>query len=258
MTVRSEDPNNPDVVAATIVDGRGHAVAFTTGENQYSKIVGLTLTGATQGIYCQGSSPMIHNCRIVDNAEAGIKLWESSNPTIVNCIIAGNGGDGVEMWAEKTGRNLPVNFADIVWCTIIGNRASGTNGGEPTIINSIVYSNGVDPTTAQIVSDEAIVNYSNVEGGFTGMGNIDADPGFITAGLWADPADPTLPATPGDPEAVWVHGDYHLKVDSPCVDAGDPAFSLEGIWTDVDGQPRIVGGITDIGCDEVLQSAGTR
>jgi parallel beta-helix repeat protein len=258
VRVRSEDPNNPDVVATTVIDGRSHAVAFTSGEDENSKLVGLTLTGATQGIYCRGSSPMIRSCCIVDNVEAGIKLWESSNPTIVNCVIAGNGSDGIEMWAVKDGRNLPVNFADVVWCTILGNRGSGIHGGEPTIVNTIVYSNGVDPATDQIVSDAAIVNYSNVEGGFAGMGNIDADPGFITVGLWTDPADPTVPATSGDPEAIWIHGDYHLKLDSPCVDAGDPAFGLEGIWTDVDGQPRVVGGRSDIGCDEVLQPTSAK
>ena len=219
---------------------------------------GLTITGATQGIYCRGSSPMIRNCCIVDNVEAGMKLWESSNPMIVNCIIAGNGGDGIEMWAVKDGRNLPINFADIVWCTVIGNRGSGINGGEPTIVNTIVHSNGVDPTTDQIACVVPIVSYCDVEGGFEGLGNIDVDPGFVTAGLWTDPLDPTLPSTPGDPEAVWIHGDYHLKLNSLCVDAGDPAFSLEGIWTDVDGQPRVVGGSSDIGCDEVSQPTSTR
>jgi parallel beta-helix repeat protein len=258
VIVRSEDPNNPDIVATTVIDGGSYAVAFTSGENEDSMLSGLTITGATQGIYCRGSSPMIRNCCIVDNVEAGIKLWESSNPTIVNCIIAGNGGDGIEMWAVKDGRNLPINFADIVWCTIIGNRGSGINGGEPIIINTIIYSNGLDHATTQIACDAAVVSYCDVEGGFDGIGNIDTDPDFATTGFWINPNDPTLPATPGDPAAVWIHGDYHLKLDSACIDAGDPEFTLDGIWTDVDGQPRFVGGSSDIGCDEVLQPTSTR
>ena len=255
VTVRSEDPNDPNVVAATVIDGGMQAVAFTAGEDANSALVGLTLTGATQGIYCRDSSPTIRNCRIVDNVEAGIKLWESSNPTLVNCVIAGNGGDGVEMWAEKSGRAMAVNFAHIVWCTIIGNGGSGIHGGNPIIVNTIVYSNSVDPATAAITCDAAVVSYCDVEGGFAGVGNIDADPGFVTAGRWTNPTDPTLPATPGNPTAVWVHGDYHLRSDSPCVDAGDPGFGLDGILTDVDGQPRVVGGRADIGCDEVSQLA---
>jgi parallel beta-helix repeat protein len=257
VTVRSENPNDPGVVAATVIDGGSQAVAFTTGEGENSKLVGLTLTGATQGVYCRGSAPTIRNCCIVDNVEAGIKLWDSSNPTIVNCVIAGNGGDGIEMWASKSGRNIAVNSAHIVWCTIVGNSGSGIHGGEPVIVNTIVYSNGVNPTTDQIACDAAIVGYCDVEGGMDGTGNIDADPGFVTAGLWADPVDPTLPATPGDPAAVWIHGDYHLRSDSPCVDAGDPTFIPDGTWTDIDGQPRVIGGSSDIGCDEVLESADT-
>jgi parallel beta-helix repeat protein len=257
VTIRSEDPNDSAVVAATVIDGGAQAVSFTAGEDANSTLAGFTLTGASQGVYCRDSSPTIHNCRIVDNVEAGIKLWESSNPTIVNCVIAGNGGDGIEMWAAKSGRVVAVNFALIVWCTIIGNGSSGIHGGNPVIVNTIVYSNGVDPATDAITCDAPVVRYCDVEGGFVGMGNIDADPGFVTVGHWVDPTDPTQPATPGDPVVVWVHGDYHLRPDSPCVDAGDPAFSLDGLSTDVDGQPRVVGERADIGCDEVSHSADT-
>jgi parallel beta-helix repeat protein len=253
LMIRSEDPNDPNVVAATVIEGRAQAVAFTTGEDANSALVGFTLTHASQGIYCRGSSPTIHNCCIVDNVEAGIKLSENSNPTIVNCVIAGNGGDGIEMWAAKNGRIVESNFAFVVWCTIVGNGRNGIQGGEPVILNTIIYYNGRDPVTAQIACDAAFVSYCNVEGGFAGMGNIDADPKFITTGLWTAPNDPTLPAIPGDPVAVWIHGDYHLQSDSPCIDTGDPTFNLDGIWTDVDGQPRVVGESTDIGCDEVSQ-----
>jgi len=99
VTIRSEDPNDPAVVAATIIDGGVQAVAFTAYEDANSVLAGFTLTGATHGIYCQGSSPTIRNCKVLDNAEAGVKLWETdaANPRFANCIIAGNGGAGIEM-----------------------------------------------------------------------------------------------------------------------------------------------------------------
>ena len=253
VTVRSEDPNDPAVVAATVIDGGAQSVSFNAGEDAASVLAGFTVAGATRGIYCQGASPTIRNCRVVDNVEAGIKLWESSNPTIVNCVIAGNGGDGIEMWATKSGRMVPYNFATIAYCTIVGNGGSGVLGSKPILANTIVCSNGVDPTTAQIAADAPVVNYCDVEGGFSGTGNIDVDPGFVLPGHWADPTDPTLPATPGDPAAVWIHGDYHLRADSPCIDAGDPASGTAETSTDIDGQPRIVGGRADIGCDELSQ-----
>jgi parallel beta-helix repeat protein len=252
VTVRSENPNDPAVVAATIIAGGVHGVAFTGSEDANSALAGFTVTGAIQGIYCQGSSPAICNCRIVDNIEAGMKLWESSNPTVVNCILAGNGGDGVEMWAQKNGRGRTVapNSANIAWCTIVGNGGSGVRGGLPLIVNTIVYDNGVDSVIAQITGEAPDVTYCDVKGGFIGTDNIDVVPGFITPGYWADPTDPELPAVPDDPAAVWVHGNYHLRQDSPCVDAGVAEEIFGWVATDIDGDSRTVGERPDIGCDE--------
>ncbi len=62
------------------------------------------------------------------------------------------------------------------------------------------------------------VTYTNVEGGFPGIGNIDADPLFI------------------DPD----NGDYRLSSGSPCIDAGDNTAVPEDITTDLDGNPRFL------------------
>jgi hypothetical protein len=77
VTVRSEDPNDPGVVTATVIDGGMQAVAFTAGEDPNSVLAGFTVTGAAQGIYCRRSSPTIRNCWIVANAETGVRLWET-------------------------------------------------------------------------------------------------------------------------------------------------------------------------------------
>jgi hypothetical protein len=132
VTVRSQDPCDPAVVEATIIEGLTEAVTFSRGEDANSVLAGFTITGATRGIFCQASSPTIRNCRIVANVEAGIKLEANCSPTIVNCVIAGNGGDGVEMWAPRGGRIIPQNYATIVHCTIVGNRACGIRGGRPS------------------------------------------------------------------------------------------------------------------------------
>ena len=50
-------------------------------------------------------------------------------------------------------------------------------------------------------------------------------------------------------------GDYHLRPDSPCIDAGDPNYVAEPNETDMDGQPRIIGGRVDMGADEVVIAA---
>ena len=44
-------------------------------------------------------------------------------------------------------------------------------------------------------------------------------------------------------------GDYHLASGSPCIDAGDPASTLDH---DVAGQARPQGSGPDIGADEAM------
>ncbi len=67
-----------------------------------------------------------------------------------------------------------------------------------------------------------MVTYSDVEGGWPGEGNIDADPLFVG----------------GD--------DFHLRTGSPCIDAGADA----GVYTDTDGDVRPYGAGFDMGADE--------
>ncbi|HSV99134.1 MAG TPA: right-handed parallel beta-helix repeat-containing protein [Sedimentisphaerales bacterium] len=239
VILRSEDPNDPNVVATTILHGGSVAVSFTAGEGPDSVLAGLTITGATQGIFCSGAAPTILNCRIGENTEAGIKLWVGSDPTIANCIIEGNGGAGIEMWASKAGRLVTYNFATIDHCTIVGNHG-GIDGGKPTVTNSIVRYNSPCGTKFQIAGDTPTVTYCNVEGGFPGTVNIDLDPRFVQPGSWVEL----------DGRPVWMGGDYHVRPDSPCIDAGDPDFRTDVIGADIDGDPRILGGRTDIGCDE--------
>lgn len=43
-------------------------------------------------------------------------------------------------------------------------------------------------------------------------------------------------------------GDFHLGAISPCINAGDPTFQPKG--TDIDGEPRVLGGIADLAADE--------
>jgi hypothetical protein len=48
----------------------------------------------------------------------------------------------------------------------------------------------------------------------------------------------------------WTDGDYHLLLDSPCIDAGDPNYIAGPNETDLDGEPRVIGGRIDMGVYE--------
>ncbi len=246
LTVRSTNPNDPNIVASTVVHGSNRAVTFSGGEDANCVLAGLTVTGANNGIYCSGAFPNIINCRIVGNKGPGIKLWNQSKPTFINCIIAGNAGAGIEMWASATGRFIPYNYVKIANCTIVSNFKQGIWGGKPTITNSIIYGNGYGGNFKQIDGLDAIATYSNIRGSWPSEGNIDADPQFIQPGYWDENG---TPANLNDD--IWIDGDYHLQSSSPCINAGDPAFTTDVIETDIDGEARIIAGRVDMGCDEV-------
>jgi parallel beta-helix repeat protein len=255
LTIRSTDPDNPAVVAATVIASESQAATFSSGEDANCVLAGLTITGAETGVYCLEASPTIANCRIEDNGGAGIELRDGCNPTITRCEISSNAGPGIAMWAKHSGRTSVYNYPTITNCiiaanhefgisggvptitncTIVANWPSGISSSKPTITNSIVYYNYNRSFDAvQIESDLAIVTYTDVQGGWPGEGNIDGVPCFAEPGFWS------LNGTPIDTNyAFWVRGDYHLRspigrwdpdsqawvldlVASPCIDAGNP------------------------------------
>jgi len=239
LTLSSTNPEDPDIVAATIIDGGGRVVTLANGEDAGCILSGFTITGGSRGIYCTASSPTIENCSIEYNRGAGIELYSDGNPTLNNCRIIANGGSGIEMRPLRSGRFTYYNspkmnncivaangghglirgIPTITNCTIAGNLKSGIQDSIPTINNSIIYFNG--DGFSQIVNSTGTVTYSNIQGSYRGEGNIDADP------LFADPDK----------------GDYHLKseigrwnpfsetwfsddVTSPCIDTGDPGSAV--------------------------------
>ncbi|MEW6607183.1 MAG: choice-of-anchor Q domain-containing protein [bacterium] len=115
-------------------------------------------------------------------------------------------------------------------CTISGNSADCSGGGiccysvSPTVVNSILWGDTPDEI---YLSDSSIdITYSDIQGGYAGEGNIDADPLFVGA------------------------GDYHLTPDSPCIDTGT---STGAPPDDIDGDIRPQGPAYDMGSDEYVE-----
>jgi predicted outer membrane repeat protein len=158
ITIRSTDPNDPNVVLATVIDceNSGRGFYFHSGEEANSIVSGLRITNGYVlkanggGICCIGSSPTIEKCVIMDNRVQGSDCFypggsgcsvygggvycASSNAVIIGCRISNNttsGGDadGAEIDAGHAygggiyGSNN--SYLKIDRCTITGNIASG-------------------------------------------------------------------------------------------------------------------------------------
>ncbi len=211
------------------------------------------------GISCwENSNPTIINCTISENTAAvdlggggGISCWDNCSPTITNCNISGNevesdgsgGGIYVQASSSPTITNCLISdnvtsiqaaaiFAfggntTITNCTISGN--SATQSG--VLIHNTTLTNCILRNDVPFEIDDngnLVVTYSNIQGGWAGVGNIDADP------LFEDPDGPD-----DDPD-TWEDNNYHIISGSPCIDAADNTAVPKGVVTDLDGNPRFI------------------
>ncbi len=164
IVLTSIDPTDPNVVAATIIDGNasGSVVTFSGTETSACQLTGFTIrngntTGSGGGIYGGGTNATILNCVITGNyaGDNGGGLLNCHGP-ITNCTITGNtaldyhGGGLYNCDGAITNCTISGNIANqnggglyhctgsITNCTIFGNIASGWNdlGG------GLVFCNG--------------------------------------------------------------------------------------------------------------------
>ena len=94
LTLRSADPNDPNVVAATIIAGHRPAplATFSSREEETSVLSGLTLTGGTAGVYCEAASPTIAKCTIGGAGPVAVEIWygyEPARPHVIDCNVLG-------------------------------------------------------------------------------------------------------------------------------------------------------------------------
>lgn len=151
-------------------------------------------TSVGRGIFCNASTVEISNSLISHNSTAGVSLYYS--PCIIDgCTIANNGG----------------TYGAVAW----------NDNASLDIINTIVWGNTDPQLSENSLAPGSQIAFCDIQGGYTGTGNIDADPLFADASV----------------------GDYHLQPGSPCIDTADNTAVTDP--NDLDGLLRIVDGNCD-------------
>jgi hypothetical protein len=94
LTLRSTDPNDPAVVASTVINiedlYQGSVLTLSGSRNRVYVLDGLTITGGQASISCCNISPTIRNCIVGSNGTNAIEFWkEYEPPTIIDCTIIG-------------------------------------------------------------------------------------------------------------------------------------------------------------------------
>jgi hypothetical protein len=187
------------------------------------------------GMDFRSSRVVVSSTEISQSTVRGISMSSCFEAVLDHCLITGNGSNSYGYEAMSFRDTLPI----IRNCTIVGNTNSRDRiGSLPPIpadaekagrvVNSILWNNRY---VAETLLPQCLVQFSDIQGGWPGEGNIGVDPLFASGGYW----DTSTNRSGGS----WVDGDYHLKsqagrrepgsgswviddVTSVCIDAGDP------------------------------------
>jgi hypothetical protein len=171
------------------------------------------------GVYLNTKTQALINCMIIGNTATndGGGVFQG---VITNCVIAGNSAK----FGGGTYQSIPDN------CTIVSNSASSAGGG----LYAAAYPN---------MMHNCIIYYNSAPSGanYTPMGmNFCCTTPTLNGDLTSFTNSPLFK----DSEA----GDFHLQSNSPCINAGNNSYV--STISDLDGNPRIVGGTVDIGAYE--------
>ena len=206
--IRVQSAAGPELTFLQQDDSDKPIVRFISDEGLRTELSGFTIQGAMikSAVLVDGSSPTIHNNVFRHNwispyvAEYPLKvIGESSSPSIHHNVIDKNGGLA----------NVYIKGPAIFYNnTIVNSQRAGIlviHDGAILRNNLIVqcplygifFGDGVQPT---VDYNNFFGNSPNYSEGEPGLNDISLDPMFV------------------EPEA----GDYRLRPESPCVDAGDP------------------------------------
>jgi hypothetical protein len=242
------------IVNCTLTDNDDYGIKCQAGSS-------LTITESTIqnnnvcGIDADNATLTIADSIFNSNGRNAVYTNTGCNLTIERSIVSYSGWDGLSLnydnttiiknnWIHDNGTNPQVEYRSGIWLgepvsvpvirnnTICNNFTYGIEeseeGADPQILNCIIYDNG----SGDLFRDNGSfgdVTYCCLQSPHGGPEdkNITDDPSFVNPGA----------------------GDYHLTYDSPCVNWGKEDSTGPG-ETDIDGDPRVISEVVDMGADE--------
>ncbi len=245
-TILSGDLNGDDGPNFENNDENSYHVVTGSDPGRQPVLDGLVITGGNAdgmephnfggGMYAERGGTRLMNCIFRGNsAHYAGGMYNLGSPVLTNCLFTGNFATllGGGMLSDYIGSPALTN------CTFVGNKARVGGGlynssSTPVLNNCIFWSNRDhwgSGEYAQIITPEGflVINYSCVQGWtgkLGGEGNIGDDPRFIDL----------------------ENGNVRLQSGSPAVDTGDN--SVVTVEKDLDGNPRIINKIVDMGVYE--------
>jgi len=251
---------NPTLTNVTF---SGNSASYGGGMDNYESSTmlkdvtfsGNSAVGDGGGMRNYNSSPTLTNVTFGGNTAdhgGGGMYNQQSTPTLTNVTFSGNSassGGGMLNYYSSSSKLVNVTFSGNT--AQLGGGMYNSNSSSPALRNVIMW--GDTATNGRELynsSSTPSIAYSDIQGcGGSGGGwgsacgtddghNIDADPRFEDA----DGAD-NNPGTADD--------NLRLQLTSPAIDAGNNAVVPSGVTTDLDGNPRIVNGVVDMGAYEV-------
>ncbi|MFH0954474.1 MAG: hypothetical protein V1873_09115 [Verrucomicrobiota bacterium] len=231
QNIRVESTNGADV---TIIDGQYQypCLFLSNGVVSGFTIRNGTNTAASGGGVYFSLGGTVENCKVVGNIAGmyGGGAYLDQGGELRNCLVVSN-------IASRGGGAYLISGGLVGSSTLCGNTGTSRGGGvyisgAGMIRNSIIYYNA-SANGSNFYNTTATASYTNCcaspVGMLEGSGNISGPPGFVD----------------------YAAGDLHLASTSACVNAGTNDVWMEDA-VEVDGQPRVMRGIVDIGADEYV------